>query len=151
MLSPYVLTSQTSSMTVLSSSFAISSSYAQSSSQAITSSHFIGVDINQITITTTSSVDTNTTGSNGYGQHGRNTKISNSTNPISITCVTSSNADFVASYTKIGTGIITFVAGTGATIVQLPTSGGVALTGIVGSNARLTRNGNTFYLELNNY
>ena len=44
-----------------------------------------------------------------------------------MTVQTSSNADFVASYTKIGSATITFVAGSGATLVQL--SGTAALTG----------------------
>jgi len=101
-----------------------------------------------ITITTSSSIDTDSTGS-GYGQHGRNTKIANSTNAINLTVQTSSNADFVASYTKIGSATITFVAGSGATLVQL--SGTAAMTGSVGSTACLTRNGNTYYLQITNY
>jgi len=101
-----------------------------------------------ITITTSVSIDTDTT-SSSYGQHGRNTKIANSTNAINLTVQTSSNADFVASYTKIGSATITFVAGSGATLVQL--SGTAALTGSVGSTACLTRNGNTYYLQITNY
>ena len=101
-----------------------------------------------ITITTSSSIDTDTTGS-GYSQHGRNTKIANSTNAINLTVQTTSNADFVASYTKIGSATITFVAGSGATLVQL--SGTAAMTGSAGSIACLTRNGNTYYLQITNY
>jgi len=101
-----------------------------------------------ITITTSVSIDTDTT-SSSYGQHGRNTKIANSTNAINLTVQTSSNADFVASYTKIGSATITFVAGSGATLVQL--SGTAALTGSVGSTATLTRHGNTYYLQITNY
>jgi len=101
-----------------------------------------------ITITTSSSIDTDSTGS-GYGQHGRNTKIANSTNAINLTVQTTSNADFVASYTKIGSATITFVAGSGATLVQL--SGTAAMTGSVGSTATLTRHGNTYYLQITNY
>jgi hypothetical protein len=101
-----------------------------------------------ITITTSVSIDTDTT-SSSYGQHGRNTKIANSTNAINLTVQTTSNADFVASYTKIGSATITFVAGSGATLVQL--SGTAALTGSVGSTACLTRNGNTYYLQITNY
>lgn len=101
-----------------------------------------------ITITTSVSIDTDTT-SSGYGQHGRNAKIANSTNAINLTVQTSSNADFVASYTKIGSATITFVAGSGATLVQL--SGTAAMTGSAGSTACLTRNGNTYYLQITNY
>ena len=101
-----------------------------------------------ITITTSSSIDTDTTGS-GYSQHGRNTKISNGANAINLTVQTSSNSDFVASYTKIGSSNITFVAGSGATLVQL--SGTAVLSGAVGSTACLTRNGNIYYLQITNY
>lgn len=101
-----------------------------------------------ITITTSVSIDTDTT-SSSYDQHGRNTKIANSTNAINLTVQTTSNADFVASYTKIGSATITFVAGSGATLVQL--SGTAALTGSVGSTATLTRHGNTYYLQITNY
>lgn len=101
-----------------------------------------------ITITTSTSIDTDTTGS-GYGQHGRNTKISNGANAINLTVQTSSNSDFVASYTKIGSSNITFVAGSGATLVQL--SGTAVLSGAVGSTACLTRNGNIYYLQITNY
>lgn len=101
-----------------------------------------------ITITTSTSIDTDTTGS-GYGQHGRNTKISNGANAINLTVQTSSDADFVASYTKIGSSNITFVAGSGATLTQL--SGTAVLSGAVGSTACLTRNGNIYYLQINNY
>jgi len=79
----------------------------------------------------------------------RNTKIANSTNAINLTVQTTSNADFVASYTKIGSATITFVAGSGATLVQL--SGTAAMTGSAGSTACLTRNGNTYYLQITNY
>lgn len=101
-----------------------------------------------ITITTSISIDTDTTGS-GYGQHGRNTKISNGANAINLTVQTSSNADFIASYTKIGSATITFVAGSGTTLVQL--SGTAILNGAVGSTACLTRNGNVYYLQITNY
>jgi hypothetical protein len=106
-------------------------------------------NVNVITITTTTSIDTNTTGSSGYGQHGRHTKISNAANAINLTVQTSSNAEFVASYDKIGTSTITFVAGTGATLTTL--SGTAALSGVAGSKACLSRNGNTYFLQITNY
>lgn len=101
-----------------------------------------------ITITTSISIDTDTTGS-GYSQHGRNVKISNGANAINLTVQTSSNADFIASYTQIGSAAITFVAGSGTTLVQL--SGTEILNGAVGSTACLTRNGNVYYLQITNY
>jgi len=107
-----------------------------------------GAEVPNITITTSISIDTDTTGS-GYGQHGRNTKISNGANAINLTVQTSSNADFIASYTKIGSATITFVAGSGTTLVQL--SGTAILNGAVGSTSCLTRNGNVYYLQITNY
>jgi len=104
--------------------------------------------VNVITITTSISIDTDTT-SGGYGQHGRHTKISNGANAINLTVQTSSNADFVASYEKIGSSTITFVAGSGATLTTL--SGTASMTGIAGSKACLSRNGNTYYLQITNY
>lgn len=119
---------------------------------AITDSDVIEVSsgvVNTITINTAVSVDTNTTVS-GKGQQGKNVKISNGATAINLTCLSTSNADFVASYTKIGTSTITFLAGTGATLVVM--GGGLAvLNGAIGSSALLTRHGNTYYLQLNNY
>lgn len=106
------------------------------------------INVNVITITTSVSITTDTTGS-GYGQHGRHVKISNGANAINLTVQTTSNADFVASYEKIGSSTITFVAGSGATLVLL--SGTAALSGVVGSKACLSRNGNTYYLQITNY
>lgn len=107
------------------------------------------VNVNVITITTAVSITTDTT-SGSYGQHGRHVKISNGANVINIQCVSTSNADFVASYTKIGTSAITFVADLGTTLTVM--GGGLAiLNGAVGSTALLVRNGNTYYLQLNNY
>ena len=107
------------------------------------------LNVHQIIITTSASITTNTVGSvTGKSQHGRNVRINNGVNAINITCETASNADFVASYTKLGSGAITFVAGSGATLVQV--DGTAILNGVVGSTACLTRNGNTFYLQISN-
>ncbi len=106
------------------------------------------VNVNVITLTTSISIDTNTT-SGGYGQHGRHNKISNGANAINLTVQTSSNADFVASYEKIGTSNITFVAGTGATLTTL--SGTAIMSGVAGSKACLSRNGTIYYLQITNY
>lgn len=106
------------------------------------------LNVNNITITTAVSITTNTTDSSSYGQHGRNTVISNGANAINLTCETTSNANFVASYTKLGSSAITFLAGSGATLVQVDATN--VLNGIVGSTACLTRVGNTFYLQISN-
>ena len=107
------------------------------------------VNVNVITITTAVSINTDTV-SGAYGQHGRHVKISNGANAINLTVQTSSNADFVASYTKIGTSAITFVAGSGTTLTVMG-GGSAILNGAVGSTALLVRNGNIYYLQLNNY
>ena len=105
-------------------------------------------NVNVITITTAVSITTDTT-SGVYGQHGRHNKISNGANAINIECVSTSNADFVASYEKIGTATITFTAGAGITLTTL--SGTAAMTGVAGSKACLSRNGNIYYLQITNY
>lgn len=106
-------------------------------------------NIHQITINTTTSITTNTVGSvTGKGQHGRNVRISNGVNAINLTCETSSNADFVASYVKLGSADITFVAGAGVTLSLVDST--ALLNGVVGSTACLIRVGNTFYLQISN-
>jgi hypothetical protein len=101
-----------------------------------------------ITIITAVSITTNTLDAGSLNQHNRNVVISNGVNAINLTCDTSSNAAFCASYMKLGSGVITFVAGAGATLVQV--DGTALLNGAVGSTACLTRTGNTFYLQISN-
>jgi len=106
------------------------------------------LSINNIIITTTASITTNTTDSSSYGQNGRNVMISNGANTINLSCEITSSSNFVASYTKLGASTITFIAGSGATLVQV--DGTNLLNGSVGSTACLTRNGNTYYLQISN-
>ena len=106
------------------------------------------VDVHSIIIATSSNITTSTTNLNGYGQHGRNTIIDNGSTPISLTCLTASNSFFVSSYTKLGSAPISFVAGSGVTLVQV--DGTHVLNGITGSTACLTRNSNTYYLQISN-
>jgi hypothetical protein len=101
-----------------------------------------------ITISTAVSITTDTPDSNGLLQNGRNTMISNGANAINLTCNTASAANFVASYTKLGSAAITFVQGAGTTLVLL--DGTAVLNGAVGSTACLTRTGNTYYLQISN-
>jgi len=101
-----------------------------------------------IIIATSSNITTSTTNINGYGQHGRNTIIDNGSTPISLTCMTSSNSFFVSSYTKLGSAPISFVAGSGITLVQV--DGTLVMNGVTGSTACLTRNYNTYYLQISN-
>jgi len=97
-------------------------------------------------------ITTETTGtSNGvsYPQDGRNVMISNGATAITITANTLlTKNDFIASYTKVGTAAITFLfTGTGRTEI-IPN--GAILSGTQGSTALLTKNGNIFYLLINN-
>lgn len=98
-----------------------------------------------ITITTSTSITTATTDSNGVGQDGHHVIISNGVNAINLTC----NGGVTTSYGKVGTGAITFVQGSGRTLVQL--SGTAILSGIAGSTATLWSNGTTDYLTITNY
>jgi hypothetical protein len=107
------------------------------------------LNVHNITITTSSSITTNTLSTiNSFNQNGRNVVLSNGVNAINLTCEITSDSKFVASYTKLGSAAITFTAGTGATLVQV--DGTAILNGAVGSTACLTRSGNTFYLQISN-
>jgi len=97
-------------------------------------------------------ITTETTGTSNavsYPQDGRNVMISNGATAITITANTlSTKNDFITSYTKVGTAAITFLfTGTGRTEI-IPN--GVILSGSPGSTALLTKNGNIFYLLINN-
>lgn len=99
----------------------------------------------KITITTSISITTDTTDSNGIGQDSKHVVIDNGVNAINITC----NGGVTTSYGKVGTGAITFVQGSGRTLVQL--SGTAILNGTAGSTATLWSNGTTDYLAITNY
>ena len=107
------------------------------------------LNVHNITITTSSSITTNTLSTiNSFNQNGRNVILSNGVNAINLTCEITSDSKFVTSYTKLGSAAITFTAGSGATLVQV--DGTAILNGAVGSTACLTRSGNTFYLQISN-
>jgi len=105
----------------------------------------IDTNTTKITITTSISITTATTDANGIRQDGRHVVIDNGVNVINLTC----NGGVTASYGKVGTGAITFVQGSGRTLVQL--SGTAVFNGIAGSTATLWSNGTTDYLAINNY
>lgn len=105
----------------------------------------IDTNTNKITITTAVSITTATTDSNGLGQNGRHVVIDNGVNAINITC----NGGVTTSYGKIGTGAITFVQGSGRTLVAL--SGTAILNGTAGSTATIWSNGTNDYLSIANY
>jgi hypothetical protein len=125
-------------------------SYVKGVTSAI-QTQFDAVNVNVITITTAVSITTDTT-SGSYGQHGRHVKISNGANAINIQCVSTSNADFVASYEKIGTGAITFTFAAPITnVVTLSGTNQITAAAAIGSKACLSRNGNVYYLQITNY
>lgn len=105
----------------------------------------ISTSTTKITITTSVSITTATTDANGIGQDSRHVVIDNSTNAINITL----NGGVTTTYGKVGTGAITFVQGSGRTLVQL--SGTAIMNGAVGSIATLWSNGTTDYLSITNY
>jgi hypothetical protein len=100
-----------------------------------------------ILIESTENITTQWLGINGgaeYSQDGRNVMIANGGVAIQITA-TGASSSFIASYTKLGTGIITF-ASSPAPIAPY----GTQLYGKEGSTALLTKNGTTVYLLVNN-
>lgn len=99
----------------------------------------------QITITTSISIDT-TTLSSGISQKGRNVVISNGANAINY--IVNSSDGFVASYVKHGVAAITFVQGSGRTLIQV--DGTAILNGAVGSTATISSVGTTDYLRISN-
>ena len=103
--------------------------------------------IYNILITSEVGITTQHLGINGgleYSQDGRNVMIANGTVPIQVTA-TNASSSFIASYTKLGTGNITF-----ATSGTLVAPYGAVLNGNIGSTALLTKNGNTVYVLVNN-
>ena len=100
----------------------------------------------QITITTSVSITTATNDSSGFGQKGRNVVISNGANAINITV--NGGTGFCASYVKAGTGNITFVQGSGRTLIQVDSL--AVLNGIAGSSATITSVGTVDYLRISN-
>ena len=100
----------------------------------------------QITITATASITTGTTASNGFGQKGKNVIIDNGSNAINITV--DGGTDFVSSYVKHGSGVITFVQGSGRSLIQVDTTN--ILDGATGSTATIASIGTTDYLRISN-
>lgn len=102
--------------------------------------------VSQITITTSTSITTATLGTSGYSQKGRNVIIDNGANAINLTV--NGGTDFVSSYLKHGSAAITFVQGSGRTLIQV--SGTAILNGVVGSTATISSVGTTDYLIISN-
>lgn len=101
----------------------------------------------QISITTGSNMSTTTTDSAGRTQQGRNVIIANGASAINYTC--NGTDGFVVSIMKTGSAAITFVAGSGRTIVQMNST--LSLNGIAGSTAAIMSVGTVDYLYITNY
>ena len=100
----------------------------------------------QITITTDTSITTDTLDINNKKQTGKNVVINNGVNAINITV--NGGTDFCASYLKHGIGIITFVQASGRTLIQVNAT--AILNGAVGSTATISSIGTTDYLRISN-
>lgn len=104
------------------------------------------VEPSQITITTSTSITTDTLDTNSKKQLGKNVIINNGTSAINITV--NGGTDFCASYLKHGTGAITFVQASGRTLVQVNAT--AILNGAAGSTATISSIGTTDYLRISN-
>jgi hypothetical protein len=103
-------------------------------------------DPSQITITTAVSITTDTLGNLGKTQKGKNVIIDNGANAINITV--NGGTDFVSSYVKHGSGVITFVQGSGRTLIQVDAT--AVFNGVVGSTATISSVGLVDYLRISN-
>jgi len=102
------------------------------------------IPVAQITITTSVSITNATNDAGGIAQDGKNVIIDNGVNVINYTI----NGALTASFMKKGTGAITFVQGSGRTLVQV--DGTAVFNGAVGSTATITSVGTTDYLRVSN-
>lgn len=105
-----------------------------------------GSSVSQIVITTAISITTATTDGSGNSQNGKNVIIDNGANAINITV--DAGVNFLASYLKHGSGTITFVQGSGRTLIQV--NGTNVMFGAVGSTATISSIGTTDYLKIDN-
>jgi hypothetical protein len=104
----------------------------------------------QLIITTSTSITTNTVGSlTGYAQNGKNVIIDNGVNAINLICDIASPSFFGASYSRLGSAQVTIIAGSGVTVVDVYNEGLIS-NGTVMSSFTIERNGNTFYVKMNN-
>lgn len=124
---------------------AFTSSYYQNSSSF--NNRINDITISQIILTTTGSISTDTL-SGSINQSGKNIIIDNGSNNIDYTLNTGSVNPFVCSFLKHGTGAITFVTGSGSSLIQV--DGTNVLNGALGSTATLSRVNNTYYLRISN-
>ena len=113
---------------------------------SVTTSAGTSSEPTQITISTTTSITTDTLDANGKKQLGKNVIINNGSSAITITV--NGGTDFNASYLKHGTGAITFVQASGRTLVRVNAT--AVLNGAAGSTATISSIGTTDYLRISN-
>ena len=97
-------------------------------------------------IATSSNITTDTLDINGLSQRGRCIIIDTGTYSINLTV--NGATGFSSTYLKHGTSSVTFVQGSGRTLVQV--DGTAVLNGVAGSTATLLSYGTTDYLRINN-
>jgi len=97
-------------------------------------------------IVTTTNITTETTGSAGLSQRGRCVIIDNGANNINLTV--NGSVGFTATYIKHGSGSVSFVQGSGRTLI--PVDGTLALNGNSGSTATVISYSTSDYLRVNN-
>lgn len=110
-----------------------------------------GYTVYNILITASANITTQTTGTSGgvsYVQNGRNIMINNGATAIEINPASAVDG-FIASYTKVGTADVTFSALT-TPLAYINALNGRVLSGLPGSTALLVKNGNNYYLSINN-
>lgn len=107
----------------------------------------LGVAQDTIVVGSPSTINTDTTTTGGYSQVGRNIIIKNGANAINIECLGGQPRTYQKGVGS--TGAITFVQGSGRTLVQV--SGTAILNGAVGSIASLTSDGTTDFLTITNF
>lgn len=109
------------------------------------------LQVPQITITTTTSITTDTLSTvNSRAQNGKNVIIDNGVNAINLQCLSTSHASFCASYSRLGAGAVTITAGSGVTVEEVYSGSGKVCNGAIMSSFTLERVGTKFYLKLNN-
>ena len=102
--------------------------------------------IPQVIFNTITDISASTLDQNGNNQIGKNVVISNGTFDINYKLDVSSG--FVATYLKVGTGIVTFTANVGRTLVLV--DGISSITGVPGSSATVSSVGTVDYVRITN-
>lgn len=107
----------------------------------------------QIKLTTVSEITNQTLATNGYSQNGKNVLIDNGAAAINykINLNSSVEENFLITGVKLGTGSITFAAGTGSPVLsQIDYT--LVMNGTKGSRFMISRVGNTneFLIFINN-